>query len=142
MTLMMTAIRRGGPEDLEAVSQIQSRSPEAAQWQPVDYLAHDFRVAMAGEAVAGFVVSRRIADDEHEILNLAVAPEFRRKGIARDLLQSAIQNSGDSFYLEVRESNQGARLFYKSLGFQEISVRPRYYEKPCETAIVMKFHSC
>jgi ribosomal-protein-alanine N-acetyltransferase len=45
-------------------------------------------------------------------------------------------------FLEVRESNQAARIFYKSMGFQEVGIRKEYYQAPLEAAIVMKFHSC
>jgi ribosomal-protein-alanine N-acetyltransferase len=147
---MMTAIRRGGPADLEAVAAIQYCCPEAAHWDPRDYLAHDFWVAAAppaagqpdGPRVAGFLVLRRTAPDEGEILNLAVSPDFRRQGVATRLMETALQNFSGAFYLEVRESNEGAREFYKSLSFQEVSRRPAYYQSPPETAIVMKFHSC
>ena len=139
---MMTAIRRGGPGDLEAVTAIQYCSPEAARWNPQDYLAYDFWIAAADGTVAGFLVLRRVAPDESEILNLAVSPDFRRQGLATRLMETALQNFIGAFFLEVRESNEGARKFYKSLGFHEVSRRPEYYEFPRESAIVMKFHSC
>jgi ribosomal-protein-alanine N-acetyltransferase len=139
---MMTAIRRGGPSDLEAVAAIQYCCPEAAQWDPRDYLAHDFWVAAREDRVAGFLVLRRTAPDEGEILNLAVSPDFRRQRVASRLMETALQNFAGAFYLEVRESNEAAIKFYKSLGFQELSRRPQYYQSPPETAIVMKFHSC
>ena len=94
------------------------------------------------DAVAGFLVLRRVAADEGEILNLAVSPDFRRLGVARRLMETALKNYSGAFFLEVRESNEGAQKFYKSLGFQEVSRRPAYYESPPESAIVMKFHSC
>jgi ribosomal-protein-alanine N-acetyltransferase len=139
---MMPAIRRGGAEDLDAVAAIQYCCPEAAQWEPADYLAYDFHVAVAGGAVAGFVVARWVAPDECEILNLAVEPAFRRQGIARCLFSRVQQNHSGMFFLEVRESNLAAQAFYKSLGFQEVNRREKYYENPPESAIVMKFHSC
>jgi ribosomal-protein-alanine acetyltransferase len=139
---MMTAIRRGGPEDLEAVAAIQYCSPEAPQWDPRDYLVHDFWVAAHEDRVAAFLVLRRTAPDEGEILSLAVSPDFRRQGLARRLMETALQNFIGTFFLEVRESNETAQKFYKSMGFQELSRRPEYYESPPETAIVMKFHSC
>jgi ribosomal-protein-alanine N-acetyltransferase len=138
----MTVIRRGGAEDLEAVGAIQQACPEAAQWDPADYLAYDFRVAVSDGTVAGFVVVRRVAPDECEILNLAVAPEHRRKGVGQQLLGDVVQGSTEVFFLEVRESNEQAREFYKYLGFQEVNRRPGYYHYPSESAIVMKFHSC
>jgi len=58
------------------------------------------------------------------------------------LLEPLLNLRGSQVFLEVRESNQAARIFYKSMGFQEVSTRREYYEFPSEAAIVMKFHSC
>ena len=138
----MTAIRRGGAEYLEAVAAIQQASPGAARWRVADYLEQDFWVAIEGNRVVGFLVARNVAADEREILNLAVAPDFRRKGVARALVDAALGAFRGSVFLEVRESNAVALKFYKSLGFKELSRRKGYYDSPVETAIVMKFHSC
>src|ERR1035437_3769790 len=126
----MTAIRRGGADDLDAVAAIQQASPGAARWNAADYLDREFLVALEGDRVVGFLVAR------------TVAPDFRRKGVARALLDGALQSFRGSVFLEVRESNRVAQEFYKSLGFKEFSRRKGYYESPPETAIVMKFHSC
>jgi [ribosomal protein S18]-alanine N-acetyltransferase len=135
-------LRRGGPDDLEAVSRIQASSPAIAQWDPADYLSHNFMVAVCEGRVAGFVVARRVGEGESEVLNLAVEPAWRRLGIGRRLLEEIkLQHTG-TLFLEVRESNQTAREFYKRLGFQAITIRPGYYLSPLESAIVMKFHSC
>jgi len=138
----MPAIRQGRTDDLEAIAGIQAASPEAAQWKPADYLAHHLLVATAGSGVVGFVAARPVADREFEILNLAVAPEFRRQGMARQLLGVLFHDHHGTFFLEVRESNQTAQMCYKALGFQLVTRRPGYYEGPPEAAIVMKFHSC
>lgn len=138
----MTAIRRGGAEDLDTVAAIQQSSPGAALWNVADYLEQHFLVAVEGNRVVGFLVARTLASDEREILNLAVAPDFRRKGVARALLDSALEGFRGAVFLEVRESNETAKKFYKSLGFKELSKRKKYYDSPPETAIVMKFHSC
>ena len=139
----MPVIRRGHAGDLAAVASIQATSPEASQWPPADYLDYEFSVAVSNDgALAGFVVWRRLAADECELLNLVVAPEFRRNGVARELLRPLLNRGATSFYLEVRESNETARSFYKSMGFQEVSLRRGYYKIPPESAIVMKFHSC
>jgi len=79
-------VRPGCEADLDAVARIQSASPEAAQWDVREYLKYDFVVALCGESVAGFAVARRVAPDESELLNLAVDPAFRRRGIARRLV--------------------------------------------------------
>ncbi len=142
----MSLIRAGGVQDLAEILAIQAASPEASQWDPVDYLHYDLRVYVEGGRVVGFVVSRQTAPDECELLNLAVGPAFRRRGAARELIQTLLEafqtTPGVCVFLEVRESNHGARDFYKSLGFQEVSTRQNYYDFPSETAIVMKFHSC
>ena len=135
-------VRRGERSDLDAISAIQSASPEAAQWSPQDYLQYELLVAAAGSTIVGFLVTRTLAPGESEILNLAVAPECRRRGVARALIETWIRGIHGDIFLEVRASNQTAQKFYKSLGFQEFLVRPEYYALPPETGIVMKFHSC
>lgn len=139
---MMTVFRPGGVTDLASVEAIQYQSPEASHWNPADYLDHEFWVATCGDAVAGFLVMRRVAPDECEILNLAVAAEFRRKHIAEGLFQTALEGFRGEVFLEVRESNSMAQEFYKYLGFKVVNVRRSYYHFPDEAGIVMKFHSC
>jgi ribosomal-protein-alanine N-acetyltransferase len=135
-------VRAGSAGDLDAVDAIQRACPEAAHWKVAEYLDHDFRVAIVGNSIGGFIVLRNVAPDEREILNLAVAPEWRRKGIASALLEAGLRDFHGSIFLEVRESNGAGRKFYKLHSFQEVSKRPYYYESPPEAAIVMKFHSC
>ena len=138
----MPVIRRAEAGDLESVAAIQSASPEASHWPVADYMRYEFTVSQWDGSVAGFLVWRRLAQDECEVLNLAVAPEFRRRGVARQLLEPLLKLRDNCVFLEVRESNRTARLFYKSMGFQEVNVRSLYYQSPAEAAIVMKFHSC
>jgi ribosomal-protein-alanine N-acetyltransferase len=138
----MPIIRRAEPGDLPEVSAIQSACPQAAQWSVEDYLAYELWVAICENRVAGFLSARSLAPGECEILNLAVSPLFRRRGIARELVQHLVSLSPGAIFLEVRVSNLAACQFYNSLGFQELSRRQKYYHDPPETAIVMKFHSC
>ncbi len=135
-------VRAGRPADLEAIGHIQAHSAGASQWKPAEYLEHDLRVAVAGGVLAGFVVARRVAEGESEILNLAVAPGFRRRGVARALVAAVLAAHPGEVFLEVRESNQGGRAFYESIGFKELFYRPGYYSDPPEGAVVMKFCSC
>lgn len=138
----MPVIRRGETHDLKEIEAIQAASPESAHWDVTGYLQYDLRVEMCGSRVAGFLVARNVADGENELLNIAVGPEFRRQGVARRLVASLISDMRGEIFLEVRESNRAARNLYKSMDFQEVSRREKYYQSPAEAAIVMKFHSC
>src|SRR5213080_2264109 len=104
-------IRAGDAADLPAVAAIQQASPEAAQWNVAEYLDREFLVAMVGNSVAGFLVCRTVAPGEREILNLAVAPDFRRNGIGRALARASLAQFQGAVFLEVRESNAAAREF-------------------------------
>lgn len=124
--------------DAEAVARIQASTPEASQWDPRGYLAFDASVVEMDGAVAGFLVLRRTAPDEAEILNLAVAPAHRRRGLARLLLERVALARPVALYLEVRESNQAALSLYRALGFVACGRRPGYYRSPPEAAVLMR----
>ena len=95
----------------------------------------------AGHDAAGYVVCR-VAADEMEILDLAVAAEQRRSGIGRALVAAAMRAaegaSVRSIYLEVRASNAAARALYTGAGFTTHSRRRGYYSNPSEDALVLK----
>lgn len=111
--------------------------------QLADALADEAAVALvlerAGEVV-GSVLARVVAD-EAEILTIAVAPESRRRGHGRALLDAAIAaaaaRGARTVWLEVRESNRAARAMYLAAGFVAAGVRRGYYRRPPEDAIVL-----
>jgi ribosomal-protein-alanine N-acetyltransferase len=90
--------------------------------------------------VVGFTVFWIVTDEMH-ILNLAVAPLFRRKGIARKLVLAALMRAHGKgarrAFLEVRASNIAAQKLYSILGFMGTGVRREYYDSPIEDAVVM-----
>jgi ribosomal protein S18 acetylase RimI-like enzyme len=129
-------IRAATPADLPAIAAIQAASPEASQWRPADYLRYCCQVAEAGD-IEGFIVTRETAPGECELLNLAVAPAARRKGVGRALLERVIGSTPAAWYLEVRESNLAGIRFYEQAGFVALSRRPGYYQGSPEPAIVM-----
>ncbi len=96
-------VRQAQVDDLPRVQEIEAHSNESARWEPEAYLTFDCVVAEVKSTIAGFMVSRSTAVREREILNIAVAPEFRRRGVASALLSSL--DNGEIF-LEVRESNE------------------------------------
>lgn len=135
-------IRAVGPGDLPAIERIQRASPEAAQWPVDSYLSYDCRVAVQASEVVGFMVSRQTAPGEREILNVAVAPGFRGRGIGLHLVEHELAGSKkEEWFLEVRRSNQAAQNLYRRAGFQDAGVRQDYYRDPDEPAIVMRFFS-
>lgn len=87
--------------------------------------------------IAGYLVLSD-AGDEKSVDDIAVSPEYRRMGIARMLLESAHgKYAGQSFILEVRESNAPAIALYASLGYKQVGFRKRYYRNPDEGAVLM-----
>jgi ribosomal-protein-alanine N-acetyltransferase len=157
-------IRRAGPDDLPRIAAIQAASPEASRWEPAGYLSYECLVAVLVGRVVGFVAWRELGADEAEILNLAVDPGLRRRGIGSTLLRQAFSLPGQTkpsappvsstelptlrgltpkiIHLEVRASNQAARSLYRSLCFLETGIRQRYYDNPSEDGIVMTLQSC
>ena len=73
------------------------------------------------------------------INNIAVSENYRRKGIARALLQKMLSDlsCADSVTLEVRKSNAAAIALYESFGFEHVGERRGFYEKPTEDALLM-----
>ena len=133
------------PQDVPAVGLLLKQSPEAAQWPPEVFLREpgdgtSILVAeRAGEVIG--VIAARAAAGEAEILNLAVLPPHRRRGLGRSLLEGAIARvragGATSVFLEVREGNPAARAFYATMGFIATGRRRGYYRDPAEDAIVL-----
>ena len=72
--------------------------------------------AIAGDTLAGYLILQRLGDEE-SVDDIAVAPEFRRQGIAQQLLETAhAQFPACPFLLEVREHNTAALALYQKLG--------------------------
>lgn len=78
---------------------------------------------------------------EGEIVNVAVAKKYQRRGVGSRLLQflffESLKSDITCFFLEVRKSNEPAIHLYQCFGFKEIGIRKNFYEKPREDAIVM-----
>jgi ribosomal-protein-alanine N-acetyltransferase len=139
------SIRPIETRDLPFIMAIQSACPEIAQWTTRDY-AHVVQGDMAGwvaeekDEVTGFIVTRRVARDL-EILNFAVRPDGRKRGIGASLLGKTLA-WGETFqaekaFLEVRASNLAALRFYEHNRFEVTGRRPRYYTAPIEDALVL-----
>lgn len=97
-------------------------------------------VALLQGTVVGYTIGWFVLDELH-VLNLAVDPERRRRGIAkellRDLLAAADRQGCRHAALELRSSNLDARRLYQEYGFKPVAIRRDYYRCPTEDALVM-----
>jgi ribosomal-protein-alanine N-acetyltransferase len=139
-------IRKYAPADAATISALSKLAPEAAQWPAESYeqaagAGQTILVAHVGDEICGFLVSRSVGS-EGEILNMAVAPASRRKGIASKLLGDALEEArklnAERIYLEVRESNGAAISFYEKHGFEKSGRRASCYRNPTENAVLME----
>lgn len=144
-TMDKLVIRDMWEEDILEVVNIEQVS-FSTPWSEQSFLRELYRkyslakVAVFRDKIIGYIC----ADYKlHEacILNLAVHPDYRRRGVATILMNNVInelKNRGCVFlYLKVRVSNTGAKEFYKRFGFKAESTRKKYYSNPDEDALVM-----
>jgi ribosomal-protein-alanine N-acetyltransferase len=103
-------------------------------------VSYCFLAKDAGGQIVGFCSFWRVLDELH-INNLAVKPEARRLGAGTALLERVLSEGARlgarRVTLEVRRSNEPARLLYERFGFSVAGVRPGYYTKPIEDALVL-----
>ena len=94
--------------------------------------------ATAGDELIGYLVCSRY-DQVWHLMNVAVAPERRRAGVASRLLAKLFEEGAGElpFTLEVRVSNHQAIAMYERFGFRSAGVRPRYYHDNGEDALIM-----
>lgn len=102
-----------------------------------------YLVALEGDAVCG-IGSLYCSFDEAELINLAVLPDFRRKGAAQALLDAltarARERNCESMFLEVAAGNTAAKMLYQKNGFETVGRRVGFYRG--EDALVMKRSLC
>ena len=142
------ALDRMRPEDLDEVLAIE-RVSFTMPWSRGAFLyeMQQNRVARCWVArdddghVAGYLCLWEVADEVH-ITNVAVRPNARRRGIARTLLSSVLDNARARAFkvvvLEVRPSNHHALTLYESFGFRVVGRRHGYYYDTGEDALVME----
>jgi [ribosomal protein S18]-alanine N-acetyltransferase len=139
-------VRMLATADLSKVQLLAKSCPEAAQWTPSEFELSigDVRGWVIGDSqiLFGFIAVRVIAlASEMELLNLAVGPNWRRRGFGSILLNTALAdcraNGHEAVFLEVRESNERAIAFYKKHSFSFSGRRPNYYRNPDESALTL-----
>jgi len=141
------AFRRMREADLPRVMEIE-RAAFSHPWSEElvrRELAHEFSTVLlatggADGEVQGFAVVWLVHDELH-VLNVAVAPEARRLGVGHAILDQVEARGREQgarvAMLEVRRGNAPAIALYRSRGYREVGVRPRYYAEDGEDALVM-----
>ena len=98
-------------------------------------------VAEDDGTVAGYVGSQTVMD-ETDMMNVSVHPDYRRQGIAEELVTALIralkEKGSHCLTLEVRASNLPAQKLYEKLGFDQIGLRRNYYRNPREDALILR----
>lgn len=128
-------IRPAESRDLDLIMAVESACYEHP-WsrelfrQEFDNPQASVELLWAGEALAGFLVSWYLLGELH-ILNMATAPAYRRRQVARYLLENAFarcrKKGLERALLEVRTGNGAAIALYRLLGFEPGAIRKRYY---------------
>jgi [ribosomal protein S18]-alanine N-acetyltransferase len=144
-------VRKATIQDAAEMIRLERQCPTTTHWTEQQYL--DLLAAMresptrlalvtqedGSSALAGFLVARH-SPPELELENIVVAPEVRRTGIGKKLMDTLLvlagQANSDAILLEVRESNAAARRLYEKLGFRETGRRKAYYTHPGEDAVL------
>jgi ribosomal-protein-alanine N-acetyltransferase len=137
------SIRRLTYGDLPAVLSIERRAFQTP-WSLAMFvleLSKPSGICLAAatpEGLVGYLVCSRYADVWH-LMNVAVAPEHRRRRIATRMIEHLFEAAGtDARYtLEVRTSNRGAIAMYERFGFRPAGHRRRYYHDTGEDALIM-----
>ncbi len=139
-------IRLMEEKDIPAIAELEKQifsSPWSANSIRSSYESRlsSWFVAEEQGVIVGYVGSEAVLDSA-DIMNIAVAPEYRRQGIAQKLTDALIDHLKTkgikSLLLEVRVSNLSAIALYEKLGFVVAGRRPRYYTNPREDAYVMR----
>jgi ribosomal-protein-alanine N-acetyltransferase len=145
MTAVGADIRSLGLSDLNAIDAIEQRAYHTP-WSRSMFASELAKAssvclgAFNGEQLIGYVVTSRYVDAWH-VMNVAVDPDFRRRGIATLLLDRVFQQTKDDqrrgYTLEVRVSNDRAIRLYEKLGFVRQGIRRGYYTDNREDALIM-----
>ena len=147
-TDLVVDIRPATVDDLPAIMAIE-RDVFPDPWPESGFSDHlsdsnsDFVVAISGGEIVAYGCLM-IVDCESHLTNIAVVKEYRRKSVAKQVLDHILSVAGsrncDYLLLEVRPSNAEARSFYIKHGFELMYHRPEYYRNPVEDALVMVYY--
>ncbi|WP_233265500.1 ribosomal protein S18-alanine N-acetyltransferase [Leifsonia sp. AG29] len=147
-------LRRANADDVPAIMELERATFVTDAWSDATMMSEVtgsngyYLVAIdsaGGDAIDGYagLLAPR-GSGEGDIQTIAVAPSARRRGLGRQLMLALIgearKRGARDVFLEVRADNPGAQQLYRSLGFEGVGVRPRYYQPDGVDAIVMRLH--
>ena len=145
MTALAIEIRPLGLSDLNSIDAIEQRAYRTP-WSRSMFASELAKAssiclgAWEGDRLVGYIVNSRYVDAWH-VMNVAVDPDFQRRGIATRLLERLFELTRDDqrrgYTLEVRVSNADAISLYESLGFVRQGIRRAYYTDNREDALIM-----
>jgi ribosomal-protein-alanine N-acetyltransferase len=145
LTAVAVQIRRLSIADLAEIEAIEQRAYHTP-WSRSMFaseLAKGTSIclgAFEGDRLVGYIVNSRYVDAWH-VMNVAVDPDFQRRGIASRLLERLFELTGEDdgrgYTLEVRVSNKEAIRLYEKLGFERHGIRRGYYTDNREDALIM-----
>lgn len=144
MIMKMTQCHVSQIADLEKICFNDPWSENSIASELDNRLSH-WLVALDDEKVVGYVGSQTVLG-ETDMMNIAVHPAYRKKGIATELIEALIQvlkeRGSHSLMLEVRESNNPAKELYLKMGFELVGIRKNYYRNPKENALILRKEWC
>ena len=137
---IMTALHVSQVAELEKLCFSDPWSEKSVASELENKLAY-WLVAVEDDRVAGYVGSQTVCG-ETDMMNIAVHPDFRRRGIAESLVHALVEDlqkqESHSLTLEVRASNEAAQKLYEKLGFMQVGLRKNYYRNPKEDAYILR----
>ena len=133
----MLKIEQMNDKDLKDVVAIENLSFNAPKSEAVfRHDEHKYLIARDKGRILGFIGTEKISGETH-IINMAVHPDHRNKGIGKALMAKAL-NDKDVIFLEVRVSNMPAQKVYEHFGFKNVGIRKKYYTDNNEDAYTMR----
>ncbi len=133
-------IRKCEGKDIDQILKIERKSFEYPYSQEIfkDYISNDFfLLAEEDSKVIGYILAEK-REVDGVIVSIAVSPDYRLQGIGTSLMEKVLKEMNvRRFFLIVRESNQGAQIFYDNLGFSKITKLEDYYQND-EDGILMQ----
>lgn len=143
----MTAIRDLSEADLPWMAEVERELFGASAWSR-ELITEDFLYGFTryrGLEVNGVLVAYAVYGfdgDAFHLMNLAVVPEARRRGVARALMDDFLEEAGrlgaPDAWLEVAVTNEAALALYRAYGFEDVRIRRKYYQPEGVDAVVMR----